>query len=131
MALTHNTLNEQPTEAPSLIQRAVIAVAGLLLTLGLVVWGIQHFRISDPYILQVLALNGDRDRGALIFQMNCAVCHGFEASGEVGPSLHNVSERKSKVNLIRQVISGQTPPMPQFQPEAKDMADLLEYLESL
>ncbi|NEQ30686.1 MAG: cytochrome c [Leptolyngbya sp. SIO4C5] len=129
--MTHNTLNEQPTEAPSLIQRAVIAVAGLLLTLGLVVWGIQHFRISDPYILQVLALNGDRDRGALIFQMNCAVCHGFEASGEVGPSLHNVSERKSKVNLIRQVISGQTPPMPQFQPEAKDMADLLEYLESL
>lgn len=129
--MTHNTLNEQPTEAPSLIQRAVIVVAGLLLTLGLVVWGIQHFRISDPYILQVLALNGDRDRGALIFQMNCAVCHGFEASGEVGPSLHNVSERKSKVNLIRQVISGQTPPMPQFQPEAKDMADLLEYLESL
>jgi hypothetical protein len=33
--------------------------------------------------------------------------------------------------LIQQVVSGNTPPMPQFQPEAKDMADLLEYLEQL
>ncbi|MFE4107389.1 c-type cytochrome [Almyronema epifaneia S1] len=129
--MTHDTLNEQSTEALSVTQRLAIAVVGLLLALGLIIWGVQHFRISDPYILQVLALKGDRDRGALIFQMNCAVCHGFEASGEVGPDLHRVSERKSKVNLIRQVISGQTPPMPQFQPEAKDMADLLEYLESI
>ncbi|NJL86880.1 MAG: cytochrome c [Leptolyngbyaceae cyanobacterium SM1_1_3] len=108
-----------------------MAAVGLVLALGLIAWGVQYFRVSDPYILQVLALPGDRDRGALIFQMNCAVCHGFEAAGEVGPDLHGVSERKSKVNLIRQVTSGQTPPMPQFQPKAKDMADLLEYLESL
>jgi mono/diheme cytochrome c family protein len=63
--------------------------------------------------------------------MNCAVCHGIEADGEVGPSLLSVSARKSKVKLIKQVVSGNTPPMPQFQPKPEDMADLLEYLERL
>jgi hypothetical protein len=29
------------------------------------------------------------------------------------------------------VVSGRTPPMPKFQPEAQEMADLLEYLENL
>jgi hypothetical protein len=33
--------------------------------------------------------------------------------------------------LIHQVTSGETPPMPQFQPSAQEMADLLKYLESL
>ncbi|RDH51814.1 cytochrome C, partial [Mastigocladus laminosus WC112] len=32
---------------------------------------------------------------------------------------------------IHQVISGDTPPMPKFQPSAKEMADLLSYLETL
>ncbi len=53
------------------------------------------------------------------------------ADGKVGPSLKNVSDRKSPPRLIKQVISGQTPPMPKFQPSPQEMADLLSYLESL
>ncbi|HEY9884533.1 MAG TPA: c-type cytochrome, partial [Thermosynechococcaceae cyanobacterium] len=60
-----------------------------------------------------------------------AGCHGTEAAGRVGPSLREISNRKSKVSMIHQVISGQTPPMPQFQPSPQEMADLLSYLESL
>ncbi|MEK0196099.1 cytochrome c, partial [Microcoleus anatoxicus PTRS1] len=41
------------------------------------------------------------------------------------------SERKSEFDLIRQVTSGQTPPMPQFQPSPQEMADLLIYLEQM
>jgi len=86
---------------------------------------------SEPYIKEVLAQEGNADRGEAIFKMNCAVCHGIEATGEVGPTLRGVSDHKTKVSLIKQVISGKTPPMPQFQPNAQDMADLLKYLEKL
>ena len=103
----------------------------LLFAIVLIVLGIQHFRVSDPYVQEVLSLTGHPVRGKAIFQMNCATCHGLEATGEVGPSLRGVSDRRSKVSLIRQVITGKTPPMPQFQPKTQDMADLLDYLESL
>jgi mono/diheme cytochrome c family protein len=92
---------------------------------------VRPLQAADPYVQKVLALPGQVSRGQEIFQMNCAVCHGIEANGEVGPSLLGVSARKSKANLIKQVVSGKTPPMPQFQPNPQDMADLLRYLESL
>ena len=93
--------------------------------------GIRQLQAADPYIQDVLVLSGDQSRGQAIFQMNCAVCHGIEADGEVGPSLLQVSDHMSKVNLIKQVVSGKTPPMPQFQPDPQEMADLLSYLETL
>ncbi|NJM96583.1 MAG: cytochrome c [Phormidesmis sp. RL_2_1] len=98
-----------------------------------IVWGVHAIQMqtNDPYVRSVLQLTGDAHRGHDIFQLNCAVCHGLEAAGEVGPDLHDVSARKSRVALIQQVISGKTPPMPQFQPSAKDMADLLTFLETL
>ncbi|MCY7276760.1 MAG: cytochrome c, partial [Phormidesmis sp. CAN_BIN44] len=37
----------------------------------------------------------------------------------------------SRTRLIDQVISGKTPPMPQFQPSPQEMADVLSYLKSL
>ncbi|MEL6383559.1 MAG: cytochrome c [Cyanobacteria bacterium J06626_18] len=92
---------------------------------------IRYVQASDPYTHEVLSLNGNGIRGQEIFQANCAVCHGLEAKGAVGPSLVGVSARKSKTQLIDQVVSGKTPPMPQFQPEPQDMADLLKYLEKL
>lgn len=86
---------------------------------------------ADPYIKGVLSLSGDPIQGNAIFQMNCAGCHGYQAEGNVGPSLQGVSNRKSGYGLIHQVISGDTPPMPKFQPSEKEMADLLSYLETL
>ena len=85
----------------------------------------------DPYVSGVLSLHGNAERGQAIFQANCAVCHGMEATGNIGPSLLGVHQRKSEVQLIEQVISGKTPPMPQFQPNSQEMADLLDYLETL
>lgn len=106
----------------------ILVVLLIALIAGLVV--VQLRRI-DPYVQQVLALPGDTLQGQIIFQLNCAGCHGFDADGRVGPSLHRVGSRKSRVGLIHQVISGETPPMPQFQPSPQEMADLLQYLESL
>ncbi len=98
------------------------------LAIGLAIY---QLRQADPYLQDVLAMPGDAHQGQVIFQLNCAGCHGIDATGLVGPNLHRVSSRKSRVGLINQVTSGKTPPMPQFQPNPKEMADLLKYLESL
>ncbi len=106
-----------------------IAAVLLLMCVGMLSWNM--FGNSSPYIKNVLELKGDQVLGHAIFQMNCSGCHGLTGQGRVGPNLHEVSKRKSEKSLIDQVISGKTPPMPQFQPNPKEMADLLSYLQTL
>ena len=86
---------------------------------------------SDPYSRSALQLSGSQERGEQLFLINCAGCHGIAAQGLVGPNLHGVQTRKSDRQLIQQVVSGRTPPMPRFQPEPQAMADLLAYLHTL
>ena len=86
---------------------------------------------SDPYSRATLALAGSVDNGGRLFRLNCAGCHGLAAQGLVGPDLHGVGRRKSDRQLIQQVVSGRTPPMPRFQPAPQDMADLLAFLRQL
>jgi mono/diheme cytochrome c family protein len=100
------------------------------MAIGAIIGGMQISQ-ADPYIQNVLARMGDANQGQAIFQLNCAGCHGLMGDGKVGPSLKNVSARKSRRGLIEQVISGKTPPMPQFQPSPQEMADLLSYLGNL
>jgi mono/diheme cytochrome c family protein len=124
-------VNNQLVQPKVSIQRLIwVVVASTLLALAIAL-GVYFNRISDPYVIEVLSMAGDYSRGRAIFQINCAGCHGLQADGNVGPSLHDVSKRKSKVHLIEQVISGETPPMPKFQPSTQEMADLLSYLEEL
>lgn len=115
----------------NLWRKIIVGAIAILTAVVFAIWGIHASQATDPYIQSVLQISGDPARGKDIFTLNCATCHGLEAAGEVGPDLNGVSERKSRVALITQVISGQTPPMPQFQPSEKDMADLLSFLETL
>lgn len=117
------------TDAP--VQKAAWLILAMVTVILLIALAMPQFRRSDPYVQNVLALQGDSLQGQVIFQLNCAGCHGIDADGRVGPSLHRVASRKSRSGLIHQVISGETPPMPQFQPTPQEMADLLQYLESL
>ncbi|USR89472.1 cytochrome c [Phormidium yuhuli AB48] len=111
-------------------QLSICTMVGLLL-IGLSMFTIHQLQVSDPYIQEVLALDGDPEQGYAIFQMNCSGCHGDGSNGMVGPSLRDISAHKSRASLIRQVIKGDTPPMPQFQPSPQIMSDLLAYLETL
>ena len=108
-----------------------IILSCVLLLVGAGVLGTYLYQVSDPYVQEVLAAPSDPERGEAIFQINCAGCHGAKGDGNVGPSLHHISDRKSKLKLIQQVTSGDTPPMPKFQPNPQDMSDLLGYLETL
>lgn len=114
-----------------LLQRLSLMALAVVLAILLVILAIHQVRASNPYVKSVLSLNGNAEQGHVIFEMNCAGCHGAEAQGRVGPSLEGVSKRKSRERLIYQVISGETPPMPQFQPTTQEMADILSYLETL
>lgn len=129
--LIEKPLDNQTLTIENIIQRVAIAFVVVSMAILAVMWGVGQAQTADPYIKAVMAQPGDADRGYAIFQMNCASCHGVTADGRVGPSLHHISERKSNVGLIHQVTSGETPPMPQFQPSPEDMADLLRYLETL
>ncbi len=124
-------MDNQITKPETLTQRIALLALAILLAVPLGIFGLQIVRASDPYVKSVISLTGDPIQGHAIFQINCAGCHGLEADGRVGPSLQAVSKHKSRYGLIHQVISGDTPPMPKFQPSTQEMADLLSYLETL
>ncbi|MEG4318876.1 MULTISPECIES: cytochrome c [unclassified Microcoleus] len=113
------------------IERLALLAIAVLLGIMLASMTIRQFQAADPYVKSVLSLTGDQFQGSAIFHMNCAGCHISVGDSQVGPNLHRVSERKSEFELIRQVTSGRTPPMPQFQPSPQEMADLLKYLEQI
>jgi len=104
----------------------VTALTFLVCTLGLL-W--QFY--PDPYVQEVLTLEGSIAKGSDIFQINCSGCHASKIGGSVGPNLSNIGKRKSKQDIIKQGIGGKTPPMPKFQPSTSEMSDLLSYLETL
>lgn len=124
-------MDNQIAKPETILQRLSLTALVLLLGALLIILGVQQWQLSNPYVRDVLSLAGNPVQGHAIFQMNCSGCHGLQADGKVGPSLRNISGRKSRVGLIHQVISGKTPPMPQFQPSPQEMADLLSYLEGL
>ncbi|MBD2570983.1 c-type cytochrome [Anabaena lutea] len=124
-------MDNQLTKPESKFQWIVLSALAILIVIPLTILGVQMAQASDPYVKNVLSLIGNPRQGKAIFQINCAGCHGLEADGLVGPSLQAVPKRKSRYGLIHQVISGETPPMPKFQPSAQEMADLLSYLERL
>jgi mono/diheme cytochrome c family protein len=117
--------------APQPLKEWAIGTLVGIFAIACIITGYFYFQTHDPYITEVLAHPGDSTLGHAIFQTNCSGCHGIDARGKVGPSLYQVSHRKSTASLIQQVTSGKTPPMPQFKPSPQEMADLLSYLQSL
>jgi mono/diheme cytochrome c family protein len=118
-------------EMDVLLKRSALVGIAVLLIAIVAMLAVSQLQVSDPYVKTVLSLTGDPVQGHAIFQMNCAGCHTWRKDSQVGPNLEKVSHRKSEVGIIEQVISGKTPPMPQFQPSSQEMADLLSYLKSI
>ncbi|MEB3167697.1 MAG: c-type cytochrome [Cyanobium sp.] len=117
----------RPSQGLGIRALLVLAAATCIL---LMLWLVPASR-QDPYSRATLALSGSVDNGGRLFRINCAGCHGLAAQGLVGPNLHGVSHRRNDRQLITQVVSGRTPPMPRFQPDPQAMADLLAFLHSL
>ena len=124
-------MDNQLVQSRIWLNRLISIVVAVMLIVGLSVLGIYWQNLSNPYAHAVLSLEGSSQKGLAIFQINCAGCHNLRADRNVGPRLENVSKHKSQRDIITQVISGKTPPMPKFQPSEQEMADLLSYLNTL
>ncbi|MEO1690938.1 MAG: c-type cytochrome [Cyanobacteria bacterium J06631_6] len=124
-------MDNQLAQSYSWLSRLTIIIMATLLVIGFGILGVYWQHDSNPYAHEVLALDGNAQNGSAIFQINCAGCHNLQAEMNVGPRLENISKRKSAREIITQVTSGRTPPMPKFQPSEQEMADLLSYLSKL
>jgi mono/diheme cytochrome c family protein len=124
-------VDNQLAQSYAWLSRLTIIIMAVLLVIGFGILGIYWQRSADPYAYQVLTLDGDPQNCFAIFQINCAGCHNLQAQRSVGPRLEHISKRKSPRDIITQVTSGRTPPMPKFQPSQQEMADLLSYLNKL
>lgn len=80
---------------------------------------------------------GDADRGEELFQANCAMCHGGDATGMGGmhPALTGVIDRLGVDGVEVTIRNGRdtTPPMPAFGDDlsAAEIADVVAYLDTL
>ena len=86
---------------------------------------------NNKYIIETLGHNGSAEKGDSLFKINCVGCHGITARGLVGPDLHSITQRLNDKEIIKQVTGGLTPPMPSFEIDPVNMANLLKYLHSL
>ena len=124
---TSNVVGKQQNSNKTLRSLAIVASAAWFL---LILWTIGITQ-NDPFVKATLDQEGSLDRGARLFRINCAGCHGIAAQGLLGPSLKQVSYRLNDAQLIHQVIEGRTPPMPSFQMNPQTMSDLLEFLHTI
>jgi mono/diheme cytochrome c family protein/uncharacterized membrane protein len=80
---------------------------------------------------------GDPQQGREVFEQNCAMCHGSDASGMMGmhPSLRGVMERLSREGVEVTIRNGRDvqPPMPVFEGRLsdEDISDVIAYLDTL
>ena len=77
---------------------------------------------------------GDAKRGALVYSMNCAVCHGTAGiGGDIGPSLRGERERLDYSALVSWIQDPQAP-MPKLYPKMlsdQELFDVASYVQSL
>lgn len=79
---------------------------------------------------------GDPAQGEALFQANCAMCHGNDATGMMGmhPALRGAVDRLTAEGVEVTIRNGRDtrPPMPAFGDRLDDeaIADLVAYLET-
>jgi putative membrane protein len=84
-----------------------------------------------------IAQSGDPEAGREVFESNCAMCHGGDASGMMGmhPSLRGAVERLSREGAVVTVRNGRDtmPPMPSFEGRLseEEIDDVVTYLDTL
>ena len=118
----------EKSSSKEFIIKKVMLFASLLIVFAIFFFNHQR---NNEYTRKTLELDGSLANGNGLFKMNCVGCHGITARGLVGPDLHDVTERLSDSQIITQVTKGLTPPMPSFEIEPQNMADLLTYLHTL
>jgi|SRR3984893_9960675 mono/diheme cytochrome c family protein len=69
--------------------------------------------------------------GAKLFALNCAHCHGIDATGDEGPDLHKVTKTDERIKSM--ILNGVKGEMPAFGKKLTqdDAATLVVFIRSL
>jgi mono/diheme cytochrome c family protein len=69
--------------------------------------------------------------GAKLFALNCAHCHGIDATGDEGPDLHKVTKTDERIKSL--ILNGVKGEMPAFGKKLTqdDAATLVVFIHSL
>ena len=125
------------TSSSSAVQRdfkreflKILLIVFVFLLICFSIFFVNHHE-NNKFIVETLELNGSAEEGDSLFKMNCVGCHGITARGLVGPDLHSITKLLNDKEIIKQVTGGLTPPMPSFEINSVNMANLLKYLHSL
>ena len=125
------------------IKAAVLGFAGSLAVLG-VTFGLspllQPGKDSAPKpeaqtntvpMQTEAALNGEAKQGYLLFEHNCAHCHGDDARGDEGPDLHGLHKSDARLStIIKGGIKGEMPTFAKKFNDA-DVQALIAFLRTL
>jgi len=100
----------------------------LLVTVTLATFGLAKWHPFSPAAAPAASVAGDAGRGRQVFVVNCAGCHGMDATGGIGPSLHGIGLTAPDVEEI--VASGRGV-MPPGVVEGREAADVAAYVASI
>ena len=119
------------TNAVRLSAACVAAILGALLNACAPAVSAKSTAAGSP----AAVVNGDKENGKLVFQANCATCHGATGveGGVVGPSLRSENARMDYAATVSWIEDPQ-PPMPHLYPKvltAQEVRDVAAYVESL
>ena len=100
----------------------------LLVTVTLATFGLAKWHPFSPAAVPAASVAGDATRGRHVFVVNCAGCHGMDATGGIGPSLHGIGLTAADVGQI--VASGRGV-MPADVVTGQEAADVAAYVASI
>ena len=123
------------------VAASLLGVLAASATIG-TTFGVAAFMQRRPGDVAILAATTSRgtqpplnvvllERGRSLFLMNCAHCHGDDATGDEGPDLHGLAKSDARIAaLINNGIKGE---MPRFGAKlgASDVQAIIEFLHSL
>jgi mono/diheme cytochrome c family protein len=91
----------------------------------------KEVRAKTISVAPTVTAAGDADRGRILFDHNCAHCHGEDARGDEGPNLYNLAKSDARITaIIKGGIKGEMPTFAKkFSDE--DVQALIAYLRTL
>jgi mono/diheme cytochrome c family protein len=114
---------------------AALALAGLVGVLSVTAFLPSAARAAESKKTDSMrgpaALTDEAKKGSALFHHNCAACHGDDARGDEGPSLHNLAKSNARITtIIKGGIKGE---MPAFSKKfgEPDILALIAYLRTL
>ncbi len=99
-----------------------------VVTITLATIGLAKWHPFSPSTAAISAVSGDATNGRQVFVVTCSGCHGHDATGGIGPSLHGIGLTAAQVETI--VASGRGV-MPAGLVKGQEAADVAAYVSSL